>query len=553
MKKKTRIRILCGLLAALLTALCGCTSVSTNSTPENGNQGNDATNVADNGNYQEDSRTGQETGDAVYGGNLNVAVSEDPATLDPTLRSNDTIQIVGSHIFETVLSYDLAGNVHPGVCDYTVSEDGNVITLTVRDGVKFHDGTDVKIEDVQATLDRWFANISAAKKNVADKCTITYNDDSIVINRNEPAPLVLQYLSQYAQGPYVMPKEILEAAGSDNVTEYIGTGPYKFVEWQTDRYIVVERFDDYVPTANDADGMAAPKMAYCDTITFYPVADKTTRITGVQTGTYDVAVGVPSNMYASMVAEPSVEVYLADLAITPGLMFNNVNSPCADDVYLRQAIYYCLNMEDLMLASEGSEVYYYLNSNFMPYTSKWHNTVADEAYFKNDIEYAKELLAQSNYDGQTLVYLTASDTECYYNTALLAVDMMRQIGINVELNVTDTTTCNDLRTHPENGEYDMFSIGLQAKQDPSQLAFLSSDTWCGTYQSEKRDELYERLISTNDFDERYAIWEEFTQLLLDEMPIITFGERKVAIITSEKVHNIFAGEKKYYWNTWIEA
>ena len=485
-----------------------------------------------------------------YGGSLNATINSDPGSLDMMLETNEQAQMPGAHIFETILSVDLAGQAHTGVCAYEQSEDGMTLTLTLREGLKFHSGEAVTIEDVKATLDRWFANVSGARKNIQDRAeSIEVSGNAIVIKFSKPAPLALMYLSNYAQGPYVMPKAILEAAGSDKIKEYVGTGPYKFVEWQPDRYIKVEKFADYVPTTEEATGLAAPKMAYLDTIFFIPVKDKMTRITGVQTGSYDIAIGVPSNLYPSMAADKNVSLHMRDLAITPGMVFNYTTGATAD-VKVRQAILACLNMEDLMLAAEGDPNFYYLSSDFMALASRFHNDAGADKYNHPDLDKAKALLAESSYNGEKLVYLTTKDYDYFYTTALLAADMMRKIGIDVELQVVDNATLNDLRDQPD--QYSIFSCGLTAKDDPTQIAFIASDTWGGDYASEGKTELLNRLSTTPGDAERIAIWAEFGELLYEEVPVITFGERRNCVIAQNNVHNIFEGTRKFYWNTWVD-
>ena len=81
----------------------------------------------------------------VYGGVLKATLNANPSSLDPVMEGSEHEQIPASHIFETALVTDLKGDPFPGVCTYEVKDDGKVIALSVRDGVKFHDGSVVKI------------------------------------------------------------------------------------------------------------------------------------------------------------------------------------------------------------------------------------------------------------------------------------------------------------------------------------------------------------------------------------------------------------------------
>lgn len=486
-----------------------------------------------------------------YGGRLNATVSAEPGSLDITVKaySSESSQIPAIHIFEKLLESDLQGNAHPMLCTYETSEDGLTLTLTMRENVKFHNGDTMDIDDIKASIDRWLKNSSFAKKAVGDKLdSIEYPDDkTIVFNFKEIAPLALTALCAYDQGSYVMPKEIIEAAGDDKVSEYIGTGPYKFEEWLTDRHIKLVRFDDYQPYESDASGMAGTKHAYVDELYIIPVKDKMTRITGVQTGDYDIGFGVPDNMYPQLAADPNLKCTIQDLGIFASMVFNYKQGPTADENF-RKAIIKCLDMNDLMLAAQGSPDFYYLHPCWMPKTSAYWNEVGSDVYNKPDLEEAERLLALTDYAGETLTFITTKDYDYYYKTALLVCDSIRKIGINVEMQVYDNATMQELRG--DTTKYNIFSSGLTAKDDPTLIAFMD-EGWPGEYSSERKSEIMSKLVSEPDPQKRMELWEEACRIIYDELPAVTFGERRVGTVTSNKVQNLFEGTRKHFWNIWV--
>lgn len=486
-----------------------------------------------------------------YGGRLNATISAEPSSLDIMLSSNSSepAQIPASHIFEKILESDLQGNVHPMLCTYKTSEDGLTLTLTMRENVKFHNGDTMDIGDIKATIDRWLRNSKFAKNAVEDKLdSIEYADDkTIVFHFKEEAPLALIALSSYDQGPYVMPKEILEAARDENVSEYIGTGPYKFVEWLQDRHIKLARFEDYQPYESDASGMAETKHAYVDELYIIPVKDKMTRIIGVQTGDYDIGFGVPSNMYTELAADPKLKCEVQDLGIFASMVFNYTQGPTAD-VNFRKAVVKTLNMDDLMLAAQGSKDFYYLHPCWMAKSSAFWNDIGSDIYNKPDLEEAKELLALTDYAGETITFITTKDNDYFYKTALLVSDSMRKIGINVDLQVYDNATLQQLRNDPT--KYNIFSSGIGTKDDPSLIAFMG-EGWAGGYSSERKSEIMSKMLSEPDQEKRMELWKEACNIIYDELPAVTFGERRIGTVTSKKVENLFEGTRKYFWNMWV--
>ena len=146
-----------------------------------------------------------------YGGELKVTINSDPASLDPTLESSESEQIPAAHIFETALAMDPEGDVHASVCTFDTKDDGMVIELAIRDGVKFHDGTTVTIEDVEASAKRWLANVNFAKGHIGAKLkSLGVADGKLVFTFEKPAPLALTTIATWDRGLYIFPKAVCE-------------------------------------------------------------------------------------------------------------------------------------------------------------------------------------------------------------------------------------------------------------------------------------------------------------------------------------------------------
>jgi len=483
------------------------------------------------------------------GGELKVTINSDPVSLDALLEGGESEQIPATHIFETALSADAGGNIFPGVCDYEF--DGTVLRLTVRDGVTFHDGSAVTIQDVEASMVRWLANVKFGTTHFGSKlASSAVEGNALVCTFAESAPLALTAVARYSQGLYITPKAICEKYPDGKIMkeDYIGTGPYKFVEHLADRYVLVERYEGYVPTTADADGLAAPKMAYLDKIYFYPVSDKTTRITGVQTGEYDVGIGVPSNLVASMSAEPGLVVEIKDLGITAVMIFNS-NQGIGTDVNLRHAILHCLDMDEMMLAAQGDPSLYYLNPSVLHVASRWYTDIGSDEYNNLDLEKAQAYLDASSYDGETLRFITTKDNDYFYKTAMVVAEKVKAIGIQIDVQVYDNATLRQYRDDPT--KFDIFSGGLGPYDDPVLLSLLDS-AWAGNWENAKKDDLMAQMAAETDFSARYAIWEQVSAVLYEDLPVVTFGERRNPIVYKAGIHNMFETSQKIYWNCWVE-
>jgi peptide/nickel transport system substrate-binding protein len=201
-----------------------------------------------------------------------------------------------------------------------------------------------------------------------------------------------------------------------------------------------------------------------------------------------------------------------------------------------------------MLAAQGDKSLYYLNPSVMSKSSRWWTDESLGKYNKPDIEKAKEYLKASSYDGKPLVFITSKANDYFYKTALVVQQMVKPIGITIDVQVFDNATLQQFRNQPD--KFDIFSGGLGAKDDPTLIAFLE-DGWAGFYTSPKQTEYYDKLASETDFGVRYQTWVELTKVLYEELPVITFGERLNPVVSRARVHNLFDTTQKYYWNTWV--
>src|SRR5699024_3862661 len=130
---------------------------------------------------------------------------------------------------------------------------------------------------------------SKAKELLSDadfEATDTYTVD---LKLEERASDVLDIMAGQGQFPGIMPKEIIESASAEGVSEFIGTGPFQYEEWKQDQYVHLKKYEDYVADSRETSGYAGKKEALVDDIYYHIVTDASTRLTGIQTGEYDVA------------------------------------------------------------------------------------------------------------------------------------------------------------------------------------------------------------------------------------------------------------------------
>ncbi len=188
------------------------------------------------------------------GGTLRIAILGEPPALDPHWTTATLTEIIAGHYLEGLYTRDKNYQPVPMLAEgHTISPDDKVYTIRLRHGVIFHNGKEMTSEDVVASLNRWL-KVATYGKALAPKVeTIRATDKyAIEIRLKEPSAVLIPNLAFENNFAAIYPKEVAEAAGDKPNTQFIGTGPFKIVERQPDRFIKMVRHDKYVPRAEPA-------------------------------------------------------------------------------------------------------------------------------------------------------------------------------------------------------------------------------------------------------------------------------------------------------------
>jgi peptide/nickel transport system substrate-binding protein len=284
-----------------------------------------------------------------YGGTFKVALDSELSTIDTMMTSIDAAYHVGGHIFENLVQYITAdGTIAPELADsWTVSKDNLKFIFKLRQGVQFHNGSEMTSEDVLASVERWLqygARGSIARPYVdhlsaPDKYTFE-------VYLTEPYAPLLSLLGFGNGGPVILPGAIARAAGREMLTpdNFIGSGPYKFGKWVQGEYIRLDRWDKYVPRKEPANGRAGKQIAYFDNLEFHIVTEVAARVNGVKAGQYHYGLNLPTDLYSSLVKDPMIRVVKLEPTYWCQIFFNTKQGLCANQG-VRQAILAVLNME----------------------------------------------------------------------------------------------------------------------------------------------------------------------------------------------------------------
>ncbi|MDQ0340984.1 peptide/nickel transport system substrate-binding protein [Caldalkalibacillus uzonensis] len=488
---------------------------------------------------------------AQSGGTLNIAYEAQPNTLDPTVTTAGATKDMARQIYEALLTLNENWEVTPQLAEsYEVSENGKIYIFKLRQGIKFHNGDEMTADDVVASMEKWTDNSSLTQSILNGAEWKKVDDYTVELHLEKPSALVPFSLADQNQLAAIMPQEVAESAGPIGATEYIGTGPFKFVEWKQDQYIHFTRFEDYQPVSEPASGLAGEKLALVDDVYWHIVPDESTRNAGLISGQYDVVVGVSYDAIEQIENTQglSVDIYPYGFQM---LVFNKKQG-LFSDVKARQAVNYALDKEMVLRSSFGDERFYTLEpSLFRPEQTDWYSDAGKELYNPKDLDKAKQLLEETGYNGEEIIILTSRDYAYQYNAAVATQQLLQEIGINAKLDVYDWGTLLELRSAPE--VWDIFFTGWDTSVIPHQYGFLDSKAeWPGWTNSPKIDGLLSDIESAESQEEAKALYAQLQQELWEYLPIINVGTYSKINGISEKVKGFRDFIGPVVWNVSVE-
>ena len=215
------------------------------------------------------------------GGTMRFIAHADLKVLDPIWT---TAYITRNHsylIYDTLYGTDEKDQIRPQMVDkHSVSSDGKRWTFTLRDGLKWHDGKAVTAEDCTESIKRWAKRDPFGKLLAAHTSRITAADrKTFTLELSERFGPVLEALGKPSSNvPFIMPAHIAATPDSEQIKDFLGSGPFRFVkdEWQPGNQVVYVRNPDYVPRSEKPSGSTGGKVAHLDKVIWRYIPDAAT-------------------------------------------------------------------------------------------------------------------------------------------------------------------------------------------------------------------------------------------------------------------------------------
>jgi peptide/nickel transport system substrate-binding protein len=473
-------------------------------------------------------------------GILTVATIGELPTLDVMQTPTDIVLTVDQHIFETLYTYDAQWKSVPllAAAMPTISADGLTYRIPLREGVKFHDGSDFDAKDVTASLKRWMTVNSKGKQVATLVDSLAEDGDHAIIIKlkSRYAPL----LATLSQAAVIMPSEKVK----DTLTEFVGTGPYELKERKPDQYTQLVRFDGYKSPDGEPSNYAGRREAIAKEIRFVPVPDANTRVEGLISGQFDYADSLPVSAYDRVENSGKAKPVIFKDA---GWMSLNMNMKQGLLVKkpLRQAVQAALNASDMMLAAFSDPRFFTVDASIFPKGSVWYTEAGVARYGEGDPDAAAKLLKEGGYDGKPLRLLTSRQYEFHYKAGEVAKAYLEAAGFKVDLQVVDWATLTTRRADPT--QWDVFITHSNFPGDPTTINTIT-DSYPGWYVSDQKTKAVATYMDATSDDAAKKAWDGIQTAIYDDAPLYKVGNFNALSGVSDAVSGYTPTYWPHFWN-----
>ena len=492
---------------------------------------------------------------------LKAVMHSDLKIVDPIWTTAYIVRDHGYMIYDTLLAQDEKGDIKPQMLEkYDVSADGKTYTLTLRDGLLWHDGKPIMPDDCIASIKRWGARDSMGQKMMSFVDSMTPVDDkSFKIQLKEPTGLVLLGLSKPSSNvPFMMPKRVAETDPTKQIEDFTGSGPFVFAkdEWKPGDKTVYLKFDKYKPRPEPASGLAGGKVVKVDRVEWLAISDQQQAVNALQKGELDFLEQPSHDLLGTLKKDPNITVVespqlKAQFVFRPNWLHKPFDNP-----KIRQALWYAFNQEDFLMATIGDPAYIKECKALFICGTTFGSTKGTDGVLTSNIKKAQELLKEGGYDGTPVVLMHSTDLKVLTNLAPVAKSLMEKAGFKVDMQSMDWQTLVARRAKkdlPSAGGWDAFLTAWVTADvsNPVSTAYLNSScdkALFGWPCDEKMEKLRDQFAREPDLAKQKVLADAVQERNMEITAEIPVGEYLQPAAMRKNVKGFLIAPVPVFWN-----
>ena len=440
------------------------------------------------------------------GGRIAVGVASDPATMDPHKSTSVVDRQVYQLVFDKLVDIDEKLNIVPQLATrWQITNDGKTYTLTLAEGVQFHDGTPFNAQAVKVNLERMLdrANASPRRGEIEQVTAVEAPDPkTVVLTLSQPYAPLLATFSDRA-GMMMSPKALAEK-GDDIARQPVGTGPFAFVEWVKNDHLTLKKNPNYWQRG----------LPYLDEVTYRPITEGTQRLNGLKTNQLQMIDSLPPKDIEATKKDQSLR-----LDEVPSLAFSyvtlQVTRPPFDNKALRQAFAWAIDREainQVVFFGSGQA-----GQTAIP-PSSWAFDPAIQPY-RQDYAMARRKLEEGGQpNGFSFTMLITNSPESV-QLAEAYKAQLQEVKIVANLEQLEGTAFTD---RSNKGLFDGTVGTWSGRPDPDgniyNYCHSSGGLNRGGYKNPEVDRLLEQARASGDTAERKRLYSQVSTIVADEAP-----------------------------------
>lgn len=470
---------------------------------------------------------------------LIVAQGADPKSMDPHATNDQPSSRVNKQIYDTLVEATEDMELVPGLAESWEQLSETSWKFNIRQGVKFHNGEELKASDVKFSFERMKESGHVGHIIGALNSIDIEDDYTVILNTSEPFAPLLSHLAHTASS--ILNEKAVTEAGEDYQSVPIGTGPFKFVSHDAGDKVTLERFDDYYK------GAAGVK-----TVIFRNIPEGTNRAIGLETGEIDIAYEIEPIDKETVEEHKDLEL-VEEPSLSTAYIGFNLNKEPFNDINVRKALNHAINTKeiiDVVLEGAGTKATGPINDKVFGYNK-------DLEGYEYNPEKAKELLAKAGYPDGFSTTIWTNDNPVRIKIAEIVQAHLKEVGVEAKIDMLEWAAYLE-RTAA--GEHDMFILGwvtvtgdadygLYALYHSSQHGSAGNRTF---YDNSEVDKLLDEGRTSGDEDARFEAYSRAQKQIVEDAPqmFLYFQTQNVGMQDYVKDFRLHpAGHHKIYSTT----
>lgn len=483
----------------------------------------------DDNNKEDIASSDQDEATTKDGGLFVLGIGSDPSIVNP-LYANDRVSLTITHaLFDNIYNVKKGEIIYDGLADsMEVSDDNLTYTLTLKDNLKWHDGKDLTADDLIFTYDS-VADESQQTKGQSylknNGKAIEYNkidEKTVEFKLEKPDATFIQNIASIVPIPKHIYEDEADLAKSEKNQNPIGSGAFKFKEQKTGETYELERFDDYYGEVANLDG-----------IVYRVIPDANASNLALENGEISASY-IKSDSVDKYKSNDKFDVYTFSEGMVNTIFFR-VSNPKMEDKNLRQAISYAIDKDKLIDGAYGGDEY--AEPAYSPFSSETQFYTEDVEKYDYNVDKAKELLKDVDKENLNLKLMYTSGSPATEKEALLIQEMLKEVGINLELLPMERATFIEKLLDPSNNDFEMALNGYVMGDNPDSYGsiFVTDvpENFSG-YSNPEIDKLFDEARSEMDDSKREEIYKKIQQTLVDDaVQYSTTNVKSIIAVNSE--------------------